>query len=69
MVKSAMMTTAYPLVNPDGSANTDPFQGGAGHIDSTASWTRDSSTTPASGTGWASSTGRGWTPARRRPEA
>jgi hypothetical protein len=35
MVKSAMMTTAYPLVNPDGSANTDPFQGGAGHIDST----------------------------------
>ncbi|WP_258806057.1 S8 family serine peptidase [Pseudarthrobacter sp. NS4] len=35
MVKSAMMTTAYPLVNPDGSANNDPFQGGAGHIDST----------------------------------
>jgi hypothetical protein len=35
MVKSAMMTTAYPLVNPDGSVNTDPFQGGAGHIDST----------------------------------
>ncbi|MGC0238675.1 S8 family serine peptidase [Arthrobacter sp. SD76] len=35
MVKSAMMTTAYPLVTPDGSANTDPFQGGAGHIDST----------------------------------
>lgn len=35
MVKSAMMTTAYPLVNADGSANTDPFQGGAGHIDST----------------------------------
>ncbi|MHC6594237.1 S8 family serine peptidase [Arthrobacter sp. C152] len=34
MVKSAMMTTAYPLVNADGSANTDPFQGGAGHIDS-----------------------------------
>jgi subtilisin family serine protease len=34
-VKSAMMTTAYPLVNQDGSANTDPFQGGAGHIDST----------------------------------
>jgi subtilisin family serine protease len=35
MVKSAMMTTAYPLVNADGSANTDPFQGGAGHIDAT----------------------------------
>ena len=35
MVKSAMMTTAYPLVKADGSANTDPFQGGAGHIDST----------------------------------
>jgi subtilisin family serine protease len=34
-VKSAMMTTAYPLVNADGSPNTDPFQGGAGHIDST----------------------------------
>jgi subtilisin family serine protease len=34
MVKSAMMTTAYPLVNTDGSANKDPFQGGAGHIDS-----------------------------------
>jgi subtilisin family serine protease len=33
-VKSAMMTTAYPLVNADGSPNTDPFQGGAGHIDS-----------------------------------
>jgi hypothetical protein len=30
-----MMTTAYPLVNADGSPNTDPFQGGAGHIDST----------------------------------
>ncbi|UUL77782.1 S8 family serine peptidase [Pseudarthrobacter sp. Fe7] len=35
MVKSAMMTTAYPLVNADGTPNTDPFQGGAGHIDST----------------------------------
>ncbi|WP_461174917.1 S8 family serine peptidase [Arthrobacter sp. Z1-9] len=35
MVKSAMMTTAYPLLNADGSPNTDPFQGGAGHIDST----------------------------------
>ncbi|TLM82246.1 protease [Pseudarthrobacter sp. NamE2] len=34
-VKSAMMTTAYPLVHPDGSPNRDPFQGGAGHIDST----------------------------------
>ena len=35
MVKSAMMTTAYPLVNADGTPNRDPFQGGAGHIDST----------------------------------
>jgi subtilisin family serine protease len=35
MVKSAMMTTAYPLVNADGTPTTDPFQGGAGHIDST----------------------------------
>jgi subtilisin family serine protease len=35
MVKSAMMTTAYPLVKADGSPNTDPFLGGAGHIDST----------------------------------
>jgi hypothetical protein len=35
MVKSAMMTTAYPLVNADGSPNKDPFAGGAGHIDST----------------------------------
>ena len=35
MVKSAMMTTAYPLVNADGSPNRDPFAGGAGHIDST----------------------------------
>lgn len=35
MVKSAMMTTAYPLVKADGTPNTDPFQGGAGHIDST----------------------------------
>lgn len=35
MVKSAMMTTAYPLLTADGSPNTDPFQGGAGHIDST----------------------------------
>lgn len=34
VVKSAMMTTAYPLVNADGTPNTDPFQGGAGHIDS-----------------------------------
>ena len=33
MVKSAMMTTAYPLVKADGTPNTDPFQGGAGHID------------------------------------
>lgn len=35
MVKSAMMTTAYPLVNADGTPNKDPFAGGAGHIDST----------------------------------
>lgn len=34
MVKSAMMTTAYPLVDADGTPNRDPFQGGAGHIDS-----------------------------------
>lgn len=35
MVKSAMMTTAYPLVNADGTPNRDPFQGGAGQIDAT----------------------------------
>lgn len=35
MVKSAMMTTAYPLVNAEGSPSRDPFAGGAGHIDST----------------------------------
>ena len=35
MVKSAMMTTAYPLVNADGTPNLNPFEGGAGHIDST----------------------------------
>lgn len=34
MVKSAMMTTAYPLLNADGTPNTNPFDGGAGHIDS-----------------------------------
>jgi subtilisin family serine protease len=33
-VKSAMMTTAYPLVNADGTPNKNPFDGGAGHIDS-----------------------------------
>lgn len=33
-VKSAMMTTAYPLVNADGTPNRNPFDGGAGHIDS-----------------------------------
>lgn len=32
-VKSAMMTTAYDTVNPDGSANKDPFQQGAGQVD------------------------------------
>jgi len=34
-IKSAMMTTAYDTVNPDGSANTDPFQQGAGQVDPT----------------------------------
>ncbi|WP_454697547.1 S8 family serine peptidase [Arthrobacter humicola] len=34
-VKSAMMTTAYPLVNADGTPNRNPFEGGAGHIDAT----------------------------------
>lgn len=33
MVKSAMMTTAYPLVKADGTPNRDPFAAGAGHID------------------------------------
>ncbi len=33
-VKSAMMTTAYPLVGTDGTPNRNPFDGGAGHIDS-----------------------------------
>jgi subtilisin family serine protease len=33
MVKSAMMTTAYPLVKADGTPNTNPFDGGAGHVD------------------------------------
>jgi len=28
-----MMTTAYDTVNPDGSANKDPFQQGAGQVD------------------------------------
>ena len=32
-IKSALMTTAYDLVNGDGSANTDPFAQGAGHVD------------------------------------
>ncbi len=32
-IKSAMMTTAYDTVNADGSANTDPFQQGAGQVD------------------------------------
>ncbi|MGM7667890.1 S8 family peptidase [Microbacterium sp. A93] len=34
-VKSAMMTTAYDTVNSDGSANTDPFEQGAGQVDPT----------------------------------
>jgi subtilisin family serine protease len=33
-VKSAMMTTAYPLVDADGAPARNPFEGGAGHIDS-----------------------------------
>ncbi|WP_427916051.1 S8 family serine peptidase [Sinomonas halotolerans] len=33
MVKSAMMTTAYPLVKADGTPNANPFDGGAGHVD------------------------------------
>lgn len=33
VVKSAMMTTAYPLVKADGTPNADPFAGGAGHVD------------------------------------
>ena len=32
-IKSALMTTAYDTVNADGSANTDPFAQGAGHVD------------------------------------
>ncbi|WP_372966831.1 S8 family peptidase [Microbacterium sp.] len=32
-IKSAMMTTAYDTVNPDGSKNKDPFQQGAGQVD------------------------------------
>ncbi len=32
-VKSAMMTTAYDLKKADGSADTDPFAQGAGHVD------------------------------------
>ncbi|MCP2638516.1 S8 family serine peptidase [Microbacterium sp. HD4P20] len=34
-IKSALMTTAYDTVNADGSANTDPFAQGAGHVDPT----------------------------------
>ena len=34
-VKSAMMTTAYDLKKADGSADTDPFSQGAGHVDPT----------------------------------
>ncbi|WP_435749059.1 S8 family serine peptidase [Microbacterium sp. PMB16] len=32
-VKSAMMTTAYDTVLPDGSKNTNPFEQGAGQVD------------------------------------
>ena len=34
-IKSALMTTAFNTVNADGSANTDPFAQGAGHVDAT----------------------------------
>jgi len=34
-VKSAMMTTAYDLKNPNGTAATNPFAQGAGHVDPT----------------------------------
>jgi hypothetical protein len=34
-VKSAMMTSAYDLKNGDGSANQNPFDEGAGHVDPT----------------------------------
>ncbi|WP_309102989.1 S8 family serine peptidase [Microbacterium sp.] len=34
-VKSALMTTAYDTVLADGSANTNPFEQGAGHVDPT----------------------------------
>ncbi|MFY9712645.1 MAG: S8 family serine peptidase, partial [Microbacterium sp.] len=34
-VKSSMMTTAYDTVLADGSANTNPFEQGAGHVDPT----------------------------------
>jgi subtilisin family serine protease len=34
-VKSAMMTTAYDLKNPDGTADRDVFHAGAGHVDPT----------------------------------
>ena len=32
-IKSALTTTAYDTVNPDGSKNTDPFEQGAGQVD------------------------------------
>ncbi|WP_136053674.1 S8 family serine peptidase [Microbacterium sp. K24] len=32
-IKSAMMTTAYDTVLPDGSPNTNPFEQGAGQVD------------------------------------
>lgn len=32
-IKSAMMTTAYDTVLPDGSKNTNPFEQGAGQVD------------------------------------
>lgn len=34
-IKSAMMTTAYDTVLPDGSPNTNPFEQGAGQVDPT----------------------------------
>lgn len=34
-IRSAMMTTAYDTVLPDGSKNTNPFEQGAGQVDAT----------------------------------
>ena len=63
-VKSAIMTTAYDLVNADGAAVHDVFAQGAGHVDPAGSLRRGSFTTPASLTGWGSSKGQGIAPWR-----